>query len=530
MKRLIFSCCILFLFGCSKYVKVDSKSYQWKSFDNSTNQSINLSEYKSPNSRTGQNSDKLVILCASGGGSRAASFTIGALLELEKILNNSNDSTKNVLNEVDYFSTASGGGWGAASYIAFLYQKNKYGLTPFNHFNTYNSYEQILANSIDRKYARHQLRYFLGGIFNKRYNYISGAVMMDRLNTGYLGWGFRAAMEKKIWDQNNNNEFDTDSVQEIKLGDVFILKDSKKSPLLPMIIANATNITNYMVVPFTPDRLNWSGIRQYTFTTKTGPHYEPILPGDILSKEKTLDVPLAAGIKASSSVPGFIGSSTFESLKNSLEYTLRLEDGGITDNFGLHTVKSILNQEEKILDKKKRIVIIIDASASGLKSSKEKKKKITRINSVLKFASAAPDAQYPITREGIIALEKEYNCTVIYLGTESLLDENLGAGGKLHDNISISKKTAEDNFYATYLKILKDPQYYNSVSINDRALLYEYIKTYVSTWFSAKGTNSRGIYLDDFDKIKGTGRIMTLAGRSVVQLKRQEIMQKFGIK
>lgn len=532
MKQIIFFCSILFLTACTKYVNVNKKKYQWKSFDSSTNQSIDLSQYKSPNLRPGQDPDKLVILCATGGGSRAASFTIGTLLELEKVLNDNSagrDSTKNVLSEVDYFSTASGGGWGASSYIAFLYQKNKYGITKLNPFLTYNSYEKILVNAIDAAYAKYQLKYFLGGIFSKNFNSISGSVMMDRLNYGYLGQGPRTIIEDSIWKQHNNSEFDKDSVKEITLDDVFTLKNSTKTPVLPMFIANATNLSNYMVVPFTPDRLHWWGVRQYMYTTKYGPRPEPVEPAGILSKEKLLEVSLAAGIKASSSVPGFIGSSTFESLKDSTEYILRLEDAGITDNFGLHTVKAILKQEEKILEKQKRIVIIIDASSSGVKSASEGKKKISRINSVLKFAAAAPDAQYPITRERIVALEKEYNCTVIYLGTETLLDPNLGLGGTVPDEISVLKKTAEDSFYTTYLHTLKDPQFYNSVSMSERALLYEYIRTYVSTWFNAKGTNAKGKYKQNISDAKGTGRIMTLAGRSVVQLKKHEIRQKFGI-
>lgn len=109
-----------------------------------------------------------------------------------------------------------------------------------------------------------------------------------------------------------------------------------------MFIANATNMSNYMVVPFSPDRLHWWGFKQYTFTTTTGSKFEPINPANVLTNHELLNIPLAAAIKYSSSVPGFIGSSTFKSQKNNTDFVLRLEDGGIADNFGLHTVKSIL--------------------------------------------------------------------------------------------------------------------------------------------------------------------------------------------
>jgi len=525
---------VLFLFySCSNKLVVQKEAYNLKTFGNINDQTVDIGMYKSPNLRYGQDADKLVVVCASGGGSRAASYTIGVLLELENILTQDTQQKPNVeynvLNEIDFFSTTSGGGWGTSAFISYKYLCNKYQnvYKTDNPFKTFNSYEEYLANRVDWRYARHQIRYFILDIIGKG-SHKSDYVIMKRLNTGYIGWSHRAEIEKSIWETNNSGRFDEQTVDELLLSDVFKLKDGNETPYLPMQIANTTNIDNFKLVPYTPDRLHYWGLSQYTEILGNRNPLNQLNPLDYPS---LLNIPFAAGIKASSSVPGFIGSTNFKSKKDDVDYYLHLQDGGIVDNQGLHTAKAIFSQEPKIKEKSKRILIIIDASGSGVQNDKNKYKKqnANRKYSVRRVTlNATPDAQYPLMRERIIAMEEEYNCTVIYLGTEILLDTNFGAPGTIPEQLKESKRDAENKFYDMYKEVLKSTEYFTSVSINDRCLLYEYIRSEVPTWFSSNSSSNKGKYLIAPEDSKGSGKIMFLAGRGVVQLKRNEISSKFN--
>ena len=73
--------------------------------------------YRSVQDRPSQDPEMAVAVAISGGGYRAANFGLGVLLALEKL---PMPSGQNVLSEVDYFSTVSGGGFPVGAYIASL--------------------------------------------------------------------------------------------------------------------------------------------------------------------------------------------------------------------------------------------------------------------------------------------------------------------------------------------------------------------------------------------------------------------------
>lgn len=552
MKKTYYLLPMLCFLGVScKTIKVNEDNYAWKSFDDTEpDQRINLSEYASPNDRPGQNPDKLIIFCASGGGSRAAAFNMGIMLELETIYDNSDqsniDKECNVLNEIDYFSTVSGGGWGISSFIAYKYQKNKYSSIPYldaiskynsslisekakkkeiEPFPTYNSYEKYLANRADFRYFKHQIPLlFTFGFGAKK----SDQYITNRMNAGYLGWSYRADVEEKIWPfMSHTTKFCTSEVDEIMLGDIF--KPTTERALLPMQIANTTNIDNYKLIPFTPDRLKYWGVNAFH-------HYL----GNKVTLSSNNDVadfnniPMASGIKASGGIPFAITASSFPATKNHINYYLHLQDGGIIDQQAMHSVKSILKYyKDTIPDhKKNRIVFIVDASSTGIENKKKfKKSRAGRLYNLWRVMApfSTPDSQYALTRERIKLLEDEYNCKVIYLGAEVLLDKSLNYIA--HDKtrkIPRRKKKLAEYFYDQYKTVQKDRNGFSKLDILERQLLFEYIGT-ISTWFASKGSKFEGKILED--NPKSTAKIMFLAGRGVVQLKQQKIREiMYGIK
>ena len=78
---------------------------------------LNLTKYKSSHERNTQKNGIAMALAASGGGYRAANI-IGRDVKLEKL--HSNQLHGNLLQQIDYYSTVSGGGFGVGYYFAQL--------------------------------------------------------------------------------------------------------------------------------------------------------------------------------------------------------------------------------------------------------------------------------------------------------------------------------------------------------------------------------------------------------------------------
>src|SRR6187402_95381 len=81
---------------------------------------VSLNDYKSVQERNTrfQNPNIALGIAISGGGSRAQFFSMGVLLGLEEI--QENYQQRNFLNEIDYFSTVSGGCYSAGYYLTIL--------------------------------------------------------------------------------------------------------------------------------------------------------------------------------------------------------------------------------------------------------------------------------------------------------------------------------------------------------------------------------------------------------------------------
>ncbi|MGX7835524.1 hypothetical protein ACWKSR_10270, partial [Campylobacter fetus subsp. venerealis] len=149
-----------------------------------------------------------------------------------------------------------------------------------------------------------------------------------------------------------------------------------------------------------------------------------------------------------------------------------------------------------VKEKENRIVIIIDSSGSGVENNKKfKKKHASRFYNARRVMSpfSIPDAQYTLTREKMTLFEKEYNCTVIYLGMEVLLDKNIkpSTDNNLAD-MPTNKKKVEEYFYDRYCKVKDSTDEFLHFDLNERKTLYSYVSQYVPTWFASKGSKFKG--------------------------------------
>ena len=352
----------LMLTGCaSRHLPSEIHPYRTEP---SQENSIDLSQYKSPQSRgSGQDPNTAFAIAISGGGHRATNFGVGVLIELEKITNASARKT-NALNEIDYFSTVSGGGLAAAAYISSLHDHNY-----FSSGNTKNPQEYSFANII------------LNGNPSGNANESSQSTCLsDPMLKDHLAHGYHKDLLEGIfaWNRATRGEFlerafDNEILGQkwrknkligsygnlvrnpsLTLGDVFVSKtETDRQVTVPYWIPNATVYENGSIFPFTPDFLKLYMICEYRHRLKKH-SFNP----ETQSYESFInDVPLALGLTASGNFPVLIPATTLQSTMDPMNPYLHLLDGGMADNLGIITAVRLLSTEKTA----RRLLIVVDA-------------------------------------------------------------------------------------------------------------------------------------------------------------------------
>jgi len=300
--------------------------------------SVSLSDYKSVQERDKkfQNPNIALGIGISGGGSRAQFFSMGVLLGLEEI--QENNSEHNFLNEIDYFSTISGGCYSAGYYLTILKNKLHHDDCTFNEFyfskaDAYKDYVDKSANILS----------LLNNSRNEKGDKVS---MAQRLDAEILQY-----------DSSNPENPDKFKTQML-LSDFFVPKESKNVPLLPMMVANGTAYNNGERIPFMPHI-----IRGLNLNSSLAPNKASL----VLNENQINDgynFPLTYAITASSAFPGVLPKTKF-GVKDQ-DKILCIIDGGASDNMGYKTLIELLYNDSKVDNKNKR-ALFIDCMGQGKK-------------------------------------------------------------------------------------------------------------------------------------------------------------------
>lgn len=283
---------------------------------------IDLSLYKDPELRSSnQQKDVAVVLAISGGGYRSGNFASGVFEELENI--DCGIENHNVLKEVDFISTVSGGGIPAALLTSTLTDyKNKVGS-----IEGYSFSNELKNNNLMRELERSRHNVLLAGLVS-----LASIGPLDR------GDFLQREFDKYLLGSERRG-------RSLTLGDIFIPKNKHKIPHSPMWIANATVFENGSIFPFYPDTIDEYEIEQYTHCLWNE------------NLESPYDLPLSIGLKASSSFPFVIPATTLRSAHDKNNMFIHLFDGGQSDNLGVLTALQMIDN----IDKKRKILIIIDS-------------------------------------------------------------------------------------------------------------------------------------------------------------------------
>jgi len=321
---------------------------------------INLKNYQSVETspeRPYQRPDIAVAVAVSGGGYRASNLLMGVLLGLEQYQNPSLKG--NLLEEVDYFSTVSGGGFGVGYYLSRLnlFLKNKNDLNKnFPHFSLAQALKQTLSQPAQMG---------LGSLSNA-YTGSGNVLNIDQSGVIELGVDHYDSYEKIINQGVLNagvgltpgiNSGLVLGQPDFTLGDVFIPTNSSIKPRLPLWIVNTTIYQNMAVMPITPEVLRAYQIDGYRHMGKA---VNSVGFNSDIHASFDFNFPYSVALAASSSVPFAMRSTTLNSSACPGGCYLQLFDGGLSDNLGIASAYNVLIQDPA----KIKLLIVVDAGST----------------------------------------------------------------------------------------------------------------------------------------------------------------------
>ncbi|GJM36117.1 MAG: hypothetical protein DHS20C18_51180 [Saprospiraceae bacterium] len=353
---------------------------------------VQLDKYRSVQKRKGQQSDLAVGLAISGGGSRAANFAIGVMLGLEDI---PLEKEQDVLDQVDYLSTVSGGGFAGGAYITALFEHEYFKDTSVFSLRAY------LDKQIQKDLRESYVKSLIKGNLTPWY-------WFTKINDG-------DALEKAVDDHvlgYKRRKKEDGTARSILLGDIFISKDSLHQPVrFPMHFANSSILSTMAIFPFAPDVLERYGVNGYTHRLKR-------IRRDSIDPYQ---IPLSIGIKASGSFPVLISNSILCSQLNHDRCYLHLIDGAMSDNIGYYTALQVLKQDTA----PRKVIFIIDADTEGNRytfSNREAAKSAIAVYS--RLASSGLDARRIILERDLTEMGKRFGIYPVFFSYNALIRNN----------------------------------------------------------------------------------------------------------
>jgi hypothetical protein len=358
---------------------------------------MDLSHYRCVQERPNQNPELAVAMAISGGGHRAANFAVGVLLGLENVELSETNSC-NLLKEVDYFSTVSGGGFAAGAYLSSQYdhQQSKTNI-PYSFSRALQANNNRLMMNLERDY---QSTVIAGGASFDLIGYKDiGDILEQQFDNCILGA-----------DQRSNH-------YSLRLGDIF-LPSSHPSPVtLPYWLANATVYENGARFIFTPDMLEKYYVREYTHRMT-----------DIKLGHDYYSMPFAVAVKTSASFPVAIPATTFicANPNDPLNDYLHLLDGGLLDNLGVRSAFEALQQDPA----PRRILLVIDAYKGTAHPLSNSRTSPSGAQAAYRITKIALDADHSLLKRNVLkqaakaATDTRGPIEVVFLSFEDLKPEN----------------------------------------------------------------------------------------------------------
>ncbi len=507
----------LFAAGCTSARYEPSLIHPYKPGKSFQECSVDLAFYKPVQERPGQDPNIAFAVAASGGGYRAANFATGALLGLEE-LKGSSLSSRNVLSEVDYFSSVSGGGFAVSAYISTLSDYRRFtGSTA-----GYSFADAIVPTgekcpcqgrpAIEQKTDPCTRKHLLGLYkdfisdflrtllpwnhlgFDRRSQRFEQAIDDDA-----LGYRWRRAKLRSMRDPNAARN------ATLTLADVFVLAcEPDRQVTLPYWFTNATVYNNSVIFLFSPDNL-----RGYDLTA----YYHRGSEKKIVNTRKrqqdpndfVLNTPLSTGVTSSANFPLAMTPLRFSSKMDPNNPYFYLLDGGVADNLGIITAARLLTDPVN-QNIPRKCLIVID-SYQGEISPFEKADDPPRTSDMaMHLMGMGLDSWRARYREVAERLSGQNNIKMVCLSFDDLVDANFNDlhpfGLTEQDEKYLCKNKPKNCPYATPFYLLR------SISMTAPAF-----------W------GKHGL---EYQLHKSQQNLLIASGRYVVHKKRNEILNALG--
>ena len=394
--------------------------------------SVDLSFYKPVQQRPAQDPNIVLVVAASGGGYRAANFTAGALLGLEEIKNP--QSLFNVLTEVDYFSSVSGGGFAVGAYVSTLCDYRR-----FNGSTEGYSLAVALAPTASKCPCEHVpdpeqktdpcVRKHLQGLY--------GDFVSDFLRTllpwNYLGFNkrnlrFEQAIDDDTlgyrWRQKKLESLQDPNAEQnaaIELGEIFIRADDPNGEVtLPYWFANAAVYQNAVIFPFSPDHLSFYQLSGYYHRRREKRRCGPREDCEDLNNF-AFNVPVSVGVTSSANFPLAMPPLRFTSKMDPNNRYFYLLDGGVADNLGVVTALRLLGDKTNE-NTSRKVLLVIDSYQGDLTPFEKVHDPPEEAVASVRLMEIGLDSWRARYREVINQLCEQKNIKPIYLSFDDLVD------------------------------------------------------------------------------------------------------------
>lgn len=296
----------------------------------------------------GESDDLALAVAISGGSFRAANFAAGVLVGLEQL-------NYNLLQEVDYISSVSGGGWAVAIYIRTLLdyiEKEEKGETTGRKYQLADYFASSIPEYVSYAWIDYPKTLLRSGFKDEA---VAGNLISLMCKAGLMSNDIASVdYFEKIYDNEmlgyNHRKKNNGKAESLTFKDIFPhktagRKSNRKYDRLPYWVMNATIVETGELLPITPNVL-----KQYKVTGC-------IHRGKPYAVNETKDnLPVSVGLAGSAAFPFIISP-----LKLQCDYEgyneLHLIDGGMADNLGGYSAITLLMQDKR----PHKVLLLVDA-------------------------------------------------------------------------------------------------------------------------------------------------------------------------
>jgi hypothetical protein len=281
-----------------------------------------LDKWKMRRSASGDTLPPLVIVCVSGGGSRAAYWTFRSLQYIDSMSNG------NLFRNTVFMTGASGGMIGAA-YWRSIHWKHQ---------------EGKIANAYDLRYQQNIGKDILNAII---FSFVSIDILAPFNKVSIAGHAYRKDRGYAMEEELINN---TDGVLDNKIGD---FRSAEASGSIPVMVFGNTIINDGRKLMISAQQLS-----HFTQSDQRYPNCPPVIDAvdyqTMFSRQNPNDLRVTAALRMNATFPYILPV-----VKLPTQPSMNVMDAGFRDNFGVETALRFVHLFRTWLQHNTRDIIVL---------------------------------------------------------------------------------------------------------------------------------------------------------------------------